>query len=84
MATVETVKDLTELATLSMQAMVIFGDFDDKVNEKDGLLQRMGVTKQQIEATLQNLRDLVNAAHTARDQACEEVALNLQVTRGEP
>ena len=42
---VETVKDLSELATLSMQAVVIFDDFDDKVTEKDGLLQRMNLTK---------------------------------------
>ena len=79
---VETVEDLTELATLSMQAMVIFDDFDDKVAGKDDLLRRMALTKEQIEATLQGLREIVNAAHTARNQACQEVAL--QVTRGVP
>ena len=66
---VETVKDLTELATLSMQAMVIFDDFDDKVAGKDDLLRRMALTKEQIEATLQGLREIVNATHTARDQS---------------
>ena len=70
---VETVKDLSELATLSMQAMVIFDDFDDKVSEKDGLLQRMNLTKAQVDTTLQGLRDIVDAAHPARDQASEEV-----------
>ena len=70
---VETVKDLSELATLSMQAMVIFDDFDDKVTEKDGLLQRMNLTKAQVDTTLQGLRDIVDAAHRARDQASDEV-----------
>ena len=70
---VETVKDLSELATLSMQAMVIFDDFDDKVSEKDGLLQRMNLSKAQVEDTLQGLRDIMNAAHRARDQASEEL-----------
>ena len=58
---VETVKDLSELATLSMQAMI--NDFDDKVIEKDGLLQRMNLSKAQVEGTLQGLRDIMNAAH---------------------
>lgn len=70
---VETVKDLSELATLSMQAMIIFDDFDDKVTEKDGLLQRMNLSKAQVEGTLQGLRDIMNAAHRARDQASEEI-----------
>ena len=70
---VETVKDLSELATLSMQAMIIFDDFDDKVTEKDGLLQRMNLSKAQVDGTLQGLRDIMNAAHRARDQASEEI-----------
>ena len=70
---VETVKDLSELATLSMQAMVIFDDFDDKVTEKDGLLQRMNLTKDQVDDTLQGLRNIVDAAHRARDRASEEI-----------
>ena len=69
----ETVKDLSELATLSMQAMIIFDDFDDKVTEKDGLLQRMNLSKAQVDGTLQGLRDIMNAAHRARDQASEEI-----------
>ena len=68
---VETVKDLSELATLSMQAMI--NDFDDKVTEKDGLLQRMNLSKAQVEGTLQGLRYIMNAAHSARDQPSKEI-----------
>ena len=70
---VETVKDLSELATLSMQAKIIFDDFVDKVTEKDDLLQRMHLSEAQVEETLQGLRDIMNAAHRARDQASEEL-----------
>ena len=70
---VETVTDLSELATLSMQAMVIFNDFDDKVIAKDGLLQRMNLTKARVDTTLQDLQDILDAAHRVRDQASEDV-----------
>ena len=70
---VETVTDLSELATLSMQAMVIFDDFDDKVTAKDGLLQRMNLTKARVDTTLQDLQDILDAAHRVRDQASEDV-----------
>ena len=60
---------LQDLATLAMQAMVIFDDLDDKLIDHPHLLDATGIKKEEVEQTSQLLRAMTDLTFAARNDA---------------
>lgn len=61
--------DLVQVATLTMQAVCTLDEIDDKFEDNPTLLPDVGISKNELEETLEFMRRLLNGAHTARDRA---------------
>lgn len=64
---------VTWLACLTMEATCTFDDVDDKIQEVDGLLDRLNVTRDEMIECHRILRKVMNRAHDVKNELRQEL-----------
>ena len=64
---------VTWLACLTMEATCTFDDVDDKIQEVDGLLDRLNVTRDELIECHRILRKVMNRAHDVKNELRQEL-----------
>lgn len=71
---------VTWLACLTMEATCTFDDVDDKIQEVDGLLERLNVTRDELIEGHRILRKVMNCAHDLKNDLRQELLALAQPT----
>lgn len=71
---------VTWLACLTMEATCTFDDVDDKIQEVDGLLERLNVTRDELIEGHRILRKVMNHAHDLKNDLRQELLALAQPT----
>ncbi len=69
---VQDTADLSELAAVGMQVMVMLDDIDDKFIDKPHLLAAVNIERAEVDELLRLARKLVDELHTAKDMTADE------------
>ena len=69
---VQDTADLSELAAVGMQVMVMIDDIDDKFCDKPHLLAAVKMERPEIDELLRLARKLMDELHTAKDVTAAE------------
>lgn len=75
---------LQDMATLAMQAMVIFDDLDDKLTNHPRLLEAAGIQNREVQRTARLLRAMTDFTHAARDEVKRSLLENLATREEAP
>ena len=69
---VQDTADLSELAAVGMQVMVMLDDIDDKFIDKPHLLAAVNIERAEVDEPLRLARKLLDELHTAKDTTADE------------